>query len=222
MNADSQLVDIVVADFVSGNLTESASVLIESHLEISPANREWAKNLESAHGIGLSEGEAVVLSDGPKVLEDILSDEAPSWLSEWDEVDEDASADDVLPKPLKKHIGKSVDDISWRRVLPGLKEAKVDFGDGIDAKLLWIKAGLAMPTHTHHGSEMTLVLQGAFSDSSGRYGRGDIAIADEEVDHRPIAEPGEDCICFVVCDAPLELTGPIGRWFAPFMRKPKS
>jgi putative transcriptional regulator len=46
---------------------------------------------------------------------------------------------------------------------------------------------------------------------NGHYRRGDIAIADQEVDHRPVADREEDCICFAVTDAPIRLTGPVGR-----------
>ena len=85
------------------------------------------------------------------------------------------------------------------------------------ATLYWIKAGRRMPAHTHDGSEYTLVLQGAFHDVAGRYERGDIAIGDDELDHCPTADASADCLCFAVTDAPLRLTGPIGRIVQRFM-----
>jgi putative transcriptional regulator len=66
--------------------------------------------------------------------------------------------------------------------------------------------------HTHDGMEVTLVLSGAFSDKTGRFARGDIEIGDDELDHQPIVETGQDCVCFVVADGALRLTGPFGRW----------
>ena len=77
--------------------------------------------------------------------------------------------------------------------------------------MLWVGAGRRIPSHTHDGSEITLVLKGAFADVTGRYGRGDIAIAEADLDHRPMTDENEDCICFAVTDAPLRLTGPVGR-----------
>ena len=74
-----------------------------------------------------------------------------------------------------------------------------------------------MPSHTHEGSELTLVLDGAFRDANGRYGRGDISLADEHVDHRPIAEDERACICFAVTDAPLRLTGSYRQFFSDFL-----
>ena len=75
-----------------------------------------------------------------------------------------------------------------------------------------------MPSHTHHGTELTLVLTGGFKDEDGHYVAGDVAFADGDVDHKPIADEGEDCICFAVTAGRLQLTGPVGRWFAPFIR----
>jgi putative transcriptional regulator len=65
---------------------------------------------------------------------------------------------------------------------------------------------------------MTLVLAGGFSDESGHFVRGDVAEADPSVNHQPVADPGEDCLCLAVTDAPLRLTGPFGRLLNPFLR----
>lgn len=67
-----------------------------------------------------------------------------------------------------------------------------------------------MPAHGHGGEEHTLVLCGAFSDHGGHYAAGDVALADAGVTHRPKADPGEDCICLAVTDAPLRFKGPAG------------
>ncbi len=75
-----------------------------------------------------------------------------------------------------------------------------------------------MPVHTHEGTELTLVLAGAFSDAHGHFLRGDVAEADASVEHQPVADPGEDCLCLAVTDAPLRLTGPFGRLLNPFLR----
>ena len=123
-----------------------------------------------------------------------------------------------LPAALADFIGKDIADLAWKTKLPGLREYKVAEMDGCSASLLWIRAGMAMPTHTHHGTELTLVVEGGFRDGEGHYVRGDVAFADDEVDHRPVADEGEDCICFAVTEGSLRLTGPIGRFFAPFLR----
>ena len=71
--------------------------------------------------------------------------------------------------------------------------------------------------HGHHFSVLGLVLDGAFSDTRGRYGRGDIALADEDVDHSPVAENDRPCICLAITDAPLRLTGSYRQFFSEFI-----
>ena len=75
-----------------------------------------------------------------------------------------------------------------------------------------------MPRHTHDGSELTLVLTGGFTERGNHFLRGDVAVADSSVDHCPVADPGEPCLCLAVTDAPLRLTGPFGRLLNPFVR----
>jgi putative transcriptional regulator len=65
---------------------------------------------------------------------------------------------------------------------------------------------------------LTLVLAGGFSDASGHYLKGDVAVADPSVDHRPVADAGADCLCLAVTDAPLRLTGRFGRYLNAFLR----
>jgi putative transcriptional regulator len=91
-----------------------------------------------------------------------------------------------------------------------VRECRISETERGEASLLWIGGGRRMPSHTHEGSEVTLVLKGAFSDVTGHYGRGDIAIAEADLDHRPMTGEGDECICFAVTDAPLHLTGPVG------------
>jgi putative transcriptional regulator len=38
------------------------------------------------------------------------------------------------------------------------------------------------------------------------------------VNHTPVADDDEDCICFAVTDAPLRLTGPVGRIVQSFFK----
>jgi putative transcriptional regulator len=123
----------------------------------------------------------------------------------------------VLPQELHDFIGFDLENIPWRTKMPGYREYSLGEIDGCEAKMLWIKAGRKMPAHTHEGSEITLVIDGAFSDSAGRYGRGDISLADDDVNHSPVAEEGRPCICFAVTDAPLRLTGSYRQFFSDFI-----
>lgn len=126
----------------------------------------------------------------------------------------------VLPQPLREVLGGDVADLPWRGVGMGVQQvviqgsgAAVDATDADEpvARLLSIPAGQAMPDHGHGGTELTLVLQGAFLDGETRYARGDVEAADGDTHHMPVADLGEDCICLVVTDAPLRFSGLLPR-----------
>ncbi|HBV54683.1 MAG TPA: transcriptional regulator, partial [Rhodobacteraceae bacterium] len=40
-----------------------------------------------------------------------------------------------------------------------------------------------------------LVLKGAFRDQTDHFGPGDVEVANEDLEHTPVADIGEDCIC---------------------------
>ena len=124
----------------------------------------------------------------------------------------------VLPAPLQDYVGGDLDRIRWRPVGMGVKQAILKTGPGASARLLFIPAGMAMPDHGHHGTEMTMVLQGAFSDEHERFARGDVEIADEDIQHTPVADISEDCICLAVTDASLRFTSLLPRLAQPFLR----
>ena len=77
-------------------------------------------------------------------------------------------------------------------------------------ELYRIQPDAAIPRHTHGGREYTLVVAGGYSDASGRFGPGDLALKGPEDTHRPIGDPGEVCFALIVRDGALRLTGVMG------------
>ncbi|MEL6239916.1 MAG: ChrR family anti-sigma-E factor [Pseudomonadota bacterium] len=113
----------------------------------------------------------------------------------------------VLPAPLQDYVGGDIDQIRWKPIGMGVKQAILPTSRDASARLLFIPAGAAMPDHGHHGIEMTMVLQGAFQDEDDYFARGDVEIADSDTHHTPVADIHEDCICLAVTDAPLRFEG---------------
>lgn len=126
--------------------------------------------------------------------------------------------DHGLPAPLRDYIGGGLDAVRWRPVGMGVKQAILPTSRDASARLLYIPAGSAVPDHGHRGTELTLVLQGAFVDEVDRFGPGDIEVANEDLDHTPIADIGADCICLAATDAPLRFRSMIPRLAQPFLR----
>ncbi|SHK34614.1 anti-sigma factor, putative, ChrR family, partial [Lutimaribacter pacificus] len=73
-------------------------------------------------------------------------------------------------------------------------------------------------THSHKGLELTLVLQGSFSDATGRFGIGDVEVADQDLEHTPMAGEGPPCICLAATSMPLKFNAFLPRLLQPLFR----
>jgi putative transcriptional regulator len=195
-------IDSLLARYVAGTLPTPARVLVEAHLELKPKNRIKVANLESMAGLELMEIDPVPLSNRDAMLAAVLASSAPEASTR-----DVSGSERVFPKALYDFVGFDADEVPWRTRMPGFKEYDIGEIEGCHVNLFWIKPGRTVPAHTHEGSEISLVLDGAFSDARGHYGRGDISVADDSVDHRPNADMGRPCIGLAVMDAPLKLTG---------------
>ena len=210
MNAHIPLspsLESLVAQYAAGDLGYGMSVLMASYITLSPAARDQYRAFEQLNGVLLDEAEQ---SD---VKEDAL-DAIMARLDEPEPEEQNVSVQENqdLPAALRELLDVSVEDADWRFAYPGVKQVKLPFGDnGETVKLLKIKPGKAAPRHTHKGIEATLVLRGAFRDGNRLYERGQLALADQHIQHRPRAEGIEDCICLAVTDGALRFTDSIGR-----------
>ncbi len=100
----------------------------------------------------------------------------------------------------------------------GIRQQVISADKEGSLRLLYIPPGKAVPEHRHGGLELTLVLQGSFSDSAGRFKRGDVETADAATDHQPVADPGQPCICLAATDAPLRFRSFLPRLLQPLFR----
>lgn len=192
--------DALLAGYAAGTLSLELHGLVAAHLTLKPDNRGFVAALEMLGGQALDDIEPSPAARREARLAAIFAAPAPASRARLSEGGD-------LPAPLDRLAGP----LRWRSVLPGIKEHRLPHVDNGEAALLWARAGRKMPAHSHEGSEITLVLKGGFRDGGGHYRAGDIAFADAETQHDPRADPDEDCLCFIVADAPPRLTGPFGR-----------
>ena len=110
-------------------------------------------------------------------------------------------------------------DVRLRWLAPGVKHAVLLRGpaDGT-LRLLRVKPGTALPRHAHRGTELTLVLEGAFTDELGRHGPGDLVEVEGQASHRPVAEGRTDCVCLVAAEGRLRFGGLLGAIFGAVAR----
>lgn len=204
--------DALLARYVAGTLPKPVEVLVAAHLELSPSSLALVRALEALAGDMLEGETPAALSARDARLDAIFGSRSDDIILPGSETARTGSS--VMPRALHDFTGHTVDTIPWKTKMPGFREYEMGDVDGCHVSMLWIKPGRKMPSHTHEGMELTLVIDGAFSDSKGRFGRGDISIADETTEHRPIAETERPCIAFAVTDGALRLTGPLHRRIA--------
>ncbi|MEC7154773.1 MAG: ChrR family anti-sigma-E factor, partial [Pseudomonadota bacterium] len=174
------------------------SVLMASFLTLSPVARRQMETFETLNGIMLDDAETVEMSED--ALTSLMTrlgapdpDEA-NYVANGN-AESVVGTNNDLPAPLRAVLDHPIEDQRWRFAYPGVRQLSLGIGDDDErVKLLIIKPGKAAPRHTHKGIEATLVLRGAFRDGNRLYERGQLALADQHIQHRPRAEGDEDCI----------------------------
>jgi putative transcriptional regulator len=214
-------VDDLLLAHAAGRLPEPVGLVVATHLALAPARQGVYREYEALGGAMLDDLEPTAMSDGAfdRLLArlDGGSGEIRVEVGEPGVQPRDV-ADSELPAPLRAYVKGGLGGLPWKHY-GAVSEAALPMDESVyRARLVVLKAGKAVPKHTHDGQEVTVVLKGAFDDGIAHYERGDIAIADAHVDHQPIADPAGDCLCLTVTDAPLRLTGTFSRFLNPFLR----
>jgi len=208
------LTDALLMAYAAGALPEAFSLTVAAHVSMCDECRARLGAYESLGGAVLDRAETVTMAeDSLTVTMARIRDDAPVR-----ERPAPRKRGGVLPAPLQDYVGGDLDAVRWRPIGMGVKQAILPTARDATARLLYIPAGAAVPDHGHRGTELTLVLQGAFVDETDRYGPGDIEVAGEDLHHMPVADIGADCICLAATDAPLRFRGMIPRLAQPFLR----
>lgn len=211
-NIKHHLSDELLLGYSAGILPEAFSLMVAAHVSICDDCRAQVEAYDALGG-ELIETDGVAM--GENSLDSVFSAIDTGYQAR---IQPKTSRCSVLPQPLQDYVGGGVDAIRWRPVGMGVKQAILKTDKTASARLLYIPAGAAVPDHGHQGMELTMVLQGAFSDEIDRFARGDVEIADEDINHTPIADVGEDCICLAVTDAPLRFNSLVPRLLQPLLR----
>lgn len=206
MRIRHHLSEEILMEYAAGSLAEGWSIAVASHLALCPDCRRKVDMMEQAGGAMLGdivcEDTSVGDSWGRMKARIASEDAVAKPLSSGGSA---ARPTAVIPEPLRSYLGGDVADLKWRSLGRGAYHIPVPVSDKeTSVRLLRIPAGKPVPEHSHGGRELTLVLCGSFRDGEERFARGDIEEADESLQHQPVADKGEDCICLAVTDAPLK------------------
>lgn len=200
-------------EFAASSLPAAQSVVVSTHLQFCSECRQKLAKLESLGATMFEDAEPVDIK--PSVFDNVLA--------RLDEVQEERAANDANASTMSwtvKQIRKGeLDQLHWRKVTRSLRIADLGDIDGAaEFSLYHISEGGRIPPHNHSGTEMTLVLQGGFSDESGSYHAGDFITREAGDIHTPTALPGGDCICLAVLESPLRFTRWHHRWLSPLLQ----
>ncbi|MGC9418775.1 MAG: ChrR family anti-sigma-E factor [Rhodovulum sp.] len=208
------LTDELLIGYAAGTLPEAFNLVVATHVSLCDECRARLAEYEAVGGAVLNETPDCTMAEDSFAATMRLISETPAEARI--EADED-SIEHLFPKPLRDYVGGDVEAVHWKSVGGKVRQAILPTSKDASVRLLYIPAGVAMPDHGHNGTELTMVLQGAFEDEDGLYARGDIEVAGEEMEHTPVAAPGPDCICLVATDAPLKFSGFLPRIAQPFL-----
>lgn len=209
----------LLLDYATGALNEPLSLAMATHLSLSMKHASEYQALNVVGGALLDDGDyAHIDEDADFGLSSVLArlDDEPVSAKP---VSFGSVTSDIIPAPLREYLPGDLDVLKWRKAGPGVEEYRIKTGSKTGkTSLLRIQPGRAMPEHTHAGREITVVLNGSYADGAETYVRGDIQLADDHENHQPVAHEVDGCICLIALDAPVKLTGPVGRLLNPFIR----
>ena len=206
------LTDALLMAYSAGSLPEAFSLTVAAHISMCDECRARLAAFDTVGGALIEQCEASRMSAGSlDATMALIRAARPKGKPA-------PRRGGILPAPLQDYIGGDLDAVRWRPVGMGVKQAILPTSKEATARLLYIPAGAAVPDHGHRGTELTLVLQGAFVDEVDRFGPGDIEVANEDLNHTPVADIGADCICLAATDAPLRFRALMPRLAQPFLR----
>ncbi|MCA8890628.1 MAG: ChrR family anti-sigma-E factor [Hyphomonas sp.] len=116
----------------------------------------------------------------------------------------------ALPEPLREHALAAAGQRGWKGTAPGIRRMALVTGSELEVELYRIEPGARVPKHTHAGSEYTLCVSGGFSDETGSFGPGDLAVKGPDDTHTPVGDDGEVCFALAIRDGGLRFTGVMG------------
>ncbi len=205
--------DMTLAAFAAGTLDTARGLVVATHVSLCRQCRDAVRSFEDVGGAMLEDVGPVAMSAGAQ-------ERVMARLGRPETIGSAANASRVpaasdLPAPLSHYsLGP------WRRIGRGVQWLPVDVESDQGVRVFMLKAepGTRIPRHKHTGTEWTCVFEGAFRHDLGRYGPGDFDEADDSVEHNPVVEDDEVCVCLVALQGSIRLQGWLGRLIQPLIR----
>lgn len=208
-NINHHIDDRLLAAYSAGSLAAPYSLVVAAHVSMCDECRARLGAHDTTGGAVMEDLQPIEISGN---LKDRL-------FAELDEPFVEAPVyqrSGIFPGPVMEALKGQPP--KWKNLGLGTRQCILSHGKAGSVRLLYIPPGQAVPDHGHNGLELTLVLQGSFSDESGTFGVGDVEIADQDDDHTPIAGKECACICIAATDAPLRFHSLVPRLLQPIFK----
>ncbi|AQP98506.1 transcriptional regulator [Pseudoalteromonas aliena] len=216
--------ETLLTEYCSASLSASLSLAVSIHVDMCPVCQAKVAKIEASNADEL-------FSEQPTQFEKSHNEQSESFeefeLNLLDMITSDNSIDEVYevaPVSIKVNehkyqLPRALTRISHSKFtqVGKLARSRIALDDGaLRSSLLHIDAGGEIPEHTHTGFEVTLLLDGEFSDEEDSYVPGDFIWQDGSHQHTPLTKDG--CLCFTVVSSALhfnkgfsKLLNPIGN-----------
>lgn len=200
--------------YAAGTLATGPRIVVEAHLASCHVCRAQVTKFEALGGAVLDETEPTHLS----------ADALAVALARIDAADVGSALPVAQPLPPPHIDGFALPEAligcdvgRWRWIGPGMRMSRIAVPYDPDANLILLKVGpgRALPDHGHVGAEFTQILSGSYTDRFGRFGPGDLAEMDEEIEHQPVVDPDGECICLAAMEGRMRFNNVIGRLLQP-------
>lgn len=213
MTALSRPDDETLLRHAAGRLDAGFSLVVETHLALSPETRRIFAQFEAIGGLLLEESAPAPVE--PSALNAALAalasaPESPRQPSPEARRPPGLPADLTLPRPL---LGRKMG--AWRWIAPGVRSRRVEIAPSSVSRafLLELAPGVLVPRHGHEGREMTCVLRGSFVDRNQRYPESSFSQADEDEEHDIFVDSETPCISLVALEGRTRPTHWAGRLY---------
>ena len=200
--------EATLMSYAAGALSEPFAIIVGSHAELCPVCRRKLRMLNALGGALMAETDKGYVDEG--AVDELLSRlETAAGIETEGRLPPLPNAPVDLPGPLARLVRGGVDAVKWRLVLPGAEDCRFSFSSrrGVHTlRFLRAGPGMAIPEHSHVGSELTMVLRGSLRDGDRTYTAGDVGDLDDSAVHTPTVAGEETCICVIAEEGPPRFT----------------
>lgn len=188
--------DDILTAYAVGALEPGFGLVVGAHVDVCAHCRARVGSFEAVSGAALENlADAGVGADALSSVMTRLGEQSPQQAADKRSFVERLS--------LKKK----------RWVAPGVWVAGVDTPHAPQNRvyLLSVASGGLTARHEHSGAEFCTVLKGAYRDELGLFAAGDFAAAESDLNHQPVVEGDDACVCLFATEGRLKAQGLFGR-----------